>query len=247
MGAQNMTDSTQNPLVPASGMSGVYVDDTSISTSTPSSDQLPRFIGPYRILQALGQGGMGEVYKAEQRQPIRRFVALKLIKLGMDTKEVIARFETERQALALMNHPNVARVFDGGVSESGRPYFVMEFVHGEPITDFCDRHNLTVQQRLELFIQACEAVQHAHQKAILHRDIKPSNLLVALEDGKPSVKVIDFGVAKATGPRLTEHTLYTQQGSLIGTPEYMSPEQAEMNALDIDTRTDIYSLGVVLY
>ncbi len=204
-------------------------------------------IGPYHILSLIGEGGMGQVYKAEQRQPIHRVVAIKIIKLGMDTAQVIARFESERQALALMNHVNVARVLDAGATETGRPYFVMEYVAGEPITTFADRQKLTLHQRLELFMQACDAVQHAHQKAIIHRDLKPSNILVTLQDGTPLVKVIDFGVAKAVSQRLTERTLFTETGQLVGTPEYMSPEQAEMSGLDVDTRTDVYSLGVVLY
>jgi serine/threonine protein kinase len=207
----------------------------------------PKQIGRYQIISVLGEGGMGVVYQAEQRVPVRRTVALKLIKLGMDTRDVIARFESERQALAVMSHRNVARVIDAGATDAGRPYFVMEYVPGMPITEYCDQQNLSIRDRLELFVQACEAIEHAHQKAIIHRDLKPGNILVMLEDGKPLVKVIDFGVAKATNQRLTERTLYTERGQLIGTPEYMSPEQAEMTALDVDTRTDIYSLGVVLY
>ena len=207
----------------------------------------PNQIGPYKILETLGEGGMGMVYLAERTKPIHRRVALKIIKLGMDTKQVIARFETEREALALMNHPNVARVFDAGATETGRPFFVMEYVAGIPITDYCDKHRLTTEERLKLFMQVCHAVQHAHQKGIIHRDIKPSNVLVTVQDGEPTPKVIDFGVAKATQHRLTERTVFTEQGQLIGTPGYMSPEQAEMTSLDIDTRTDIYSLGVLLY
>ncbi len=190
---------------------------------------------------------MGIVYLAEQTEPIRRRVALKLIKLGMDSQQVLARFESERQALALMSHPNVARVHDAGVSEDGRPYFVMEHVSGLPITEYCDQKRLSIHERLELYLQACEALQHAHQKGIIHRDVKPSNILVAVESERPTVKVIDFGVAKATNQKLTERTVYTQQGLVIGTPEYMSPEQAGVTALDVDTRADIYSLGVLLY
>ncbi len=212
-----------------------------------SGDKPPERIGPYKILGVLGEGGMGIVYLAEQEKPIHRRVALKIIKLGMDTKQVIARFETEREALALMNHPNVAKVFDAGATETGRPYFAMEYVAGIPITDYCDKHRLSTDERLRLFMEVCQAVQHAHQKGIIHRDIKPSNVLVSVQDEKLVPKVIDFGVAKATQQRLTERTLFTEQGQLIGTPGYMSPEQAEMTALDIDTRTDIYSLGVVLY
>ncbi len=201
----------------------------------------------YIIRAAIGEGGFARVYLAEQTQPVRRRVALKVLKLGMDTKQLIARFEAERQALALMDHPHVAHVFDAGATKTGRPYFAMEHVAGTAITDYCDRHRLNIQQRLELFIQACEAAQHAHQKGIIHRDIKPSNVMVTLKDGAPSVKVIDFGVAKAINKEMSEQTIYTEQGQIIGTPEYMSPEQAEMSDLDIDTRADIYSLGVLLY
>jgi non-specific serine/threonine protein kinase/serine/threonine-protein kinase len=190
---------------------------------------------------------MGVVYEAEQEKPVRRKVALKVIKRGMDTKEVIGRFEVERQALAMMDHPSIARVFDAGETPNGRPYFVMECVRGVPITEYCDRHRLTIRERLELFIRVCEGVQHAHQKAIIHRDLKPSNVLVSEQDGERQPKIIDFGVAKATAQRLTERTLYTELGVMIGTPEYMSPEQAEMTGEDVDTRTDVYSLGVMLY
>jgi len=210
----------------------------------PTPDSL---IGPYRLLQLIGEGGMGEVWLAEQKEPVRRRVALKLIKAGMDTREVVARFESERQALALMDHPAIAKVFDAGSTPQGLPYFVMEYVNGVPITTFCDKHRLTTQQRLELFVLVCEGVQHAHQKAILHRDLKPSNILVAEVDGKPAPRIIDFGVAKATAQRLTPDTLFTKLGSIIGTPAYMSPEQADSAGVDVDTRTDVYSLGVVLY
>jgi serine/threonine protein kinase len=208
---------------------------------------MPAHIGPYRILEQMGEGGMGVVYKAEQREPVRRVVALKVIKLGMDTKDVIARFEAERQALALMSHPNVAKVFEAGMTEQGRPFFAMEYVAGIPLTDYCDQNKLTTRARLDLFIPVCQAVQHAHQKGIIHRDLKPGNILVAVVDGKPVPKVIDFGIAKAANQALTLRTLNTQTGALIGTPEYMSPEQAQTSGLDVDTRTDIYSLGVILY
>jgi serine/threonine protein kinase/Leucine-rich repeat (LRR) protein len=204
-------------------------------------------IGRYKILERVGEGGCGVVYVAEQTEPVRRRVALKVIKLGMDTKQVIARFEAERQALALMDHPNIAKVLDGGATESGRPYFIMELVRGIKITDYCDQASLPTWERLELFIKVCQAIQHAHQKGIIHRDIKPSNILVTLNDGVPVPKVIDFGIAKATDGRLTDATVYTQLHQFIGTPVYMSPEQAEMTSLDIDTRSDIYSLGVLLY
>jgi serine/threonine protein kinase/tetratricopeptide (TPR) repeat protein len=212
-----------------------------------SIDSHPEALGPYKILEPIGEGGMGIVYLAEQTEPVRRRVALKVIKLGMDTKQVVARFEAERQALAMMDHPNIAKVLDAGATPDGRPYFVMEHVHGIPITDYCDRHELKMPERLELFTQICEAVQHAHQKGVIHRDLKPSNVLVEVVGDHPVPKVIDFGVAKATAHRLTERTVYTEQGQLIGTPEYMSPEQAEMTRLNVDTRTDIYSLGVLLY
>ena len=204
-------------------------------------------IGPYKLLEQIGEGGFGVVFMAEQQRPVRRRVALKVIKPGMDTRQVIARFEAERQALALMDHPNIARVLDAGATESGRPYFVMELVRGIPLSEFCDQNRLTVGERLELFITVCHAVQHAHQKGIIHRDIKPNNVLVTLHDGTPVAKVIDFGVAKATGQQLTEKTLFTSFAQMIGTPLYMSPEQAEMSGLDVDTRSDIYSLGVMLY
>ncbi len=219
---------------------------TTKTMSTPPASS-PPIIGNYRIIQKLGEGGMGEVYEAEQTAPIRRRVALKIIKWGMDTNQVVARFESERQALALMDHPHIAKVFDAGATEKGRPYFVMECVKGIPITDYCDTNQLNNRQRLKLFIQVCEGIQHAHQKGIIHRDIKASNVLVTIQSDRPVPKIIDFGVAKAISQRLTEKTMFTEMGQLIGTPEYMSPEQAEMTGLDVDTRTDVYSLGVVLY
>jgi WD40 repeat protein/tRNA A-37 threonylcarbamoyl transferase component Bud32 len=203
--------------------------------------------GRYKLLERIGEGGMGEVWMAEQTEPVRRRVALKLIKQGMDSRAVLARFEAERQALALMDHPNIARVLDAGATEADRPFFVMELVKGTPITKYCDDHKLTPQQRLDLFVQVCAAVQHAHQKGVIHRDIKPSNVLVAPYDGVPVPKVIDFGIAKAAGQPLTEKTLFTAIGAVVGTPEYMSPEQAELNNADVDTRSDVYSLGVLLY
>src|ERR1044071_3025825 len=204
-------------------------------------------LGRYKLLERVGEGGCGVVYVAEQTEPVRRRVALKVIKLGMDTKQVVARFEAERQALAMMDHPNIAKVLDAGTTDVGRPFFVMELVRGIKITDYCDQANLTTKERLDLFIKVCQAIQHAHQKGIIHRDIKPSNILVTLHDGVPVPKVIDFGIAKATEGRLTDNTVYTQLHQFIGTPAYMSPEQAEMSGLDIDTRSDIYSLGVLLY
>jgi serine/threonine protein kinase/WD40 repeat protein len=215
--------------------------------ATPAGEGQGSRIGPYKLLQQIGEGGMGVVWMAEQQEPVRRMVAVKIIKPGMDSAQVIARFEVERQALALMDHLNIARVLDAGATPSGRPFFVMELVHGIPIARFCDDHKLTPRQRLALFIPVCRAIQHAHQKGIIHRDIKPSNVLVTMYDDKPVPKIIDFGVAKAIDQRLTEKTLFTHYGALVGTFEYMSPEQAEMNALGVDTRSDIYALGVLLY
>jgi serine/threonine protein kinase len=220
----------------------------SLSQLAPPTCEGPgTVIGPYELLERIGEGGFGVVFVAEQQQPVRRRVALKLIKPGMDSRDIVARFEAERQALALMDHPNIARVLDGGTTESGLPYFVMELVKGVPITDHCDANRLTPRRRLELFLAVCHAVQHAHQKGVIHRDLKPGNILVTLHDGAPVVKVIDFGVAKALGERLTEKTVYTRFAQMVGTPLYMSPEQAELSGLDVDTRSDIYALGVLLY
>jgi len=217
------------------------------TSEPPSEKNPPERIGSFHLLQKLGEGGMGEVWEAEQEGPVRRRVAFKLIKWGMDTKEVLARFESERQALAMMNHPNIAKAYEAGSTDEGRPFFAMEYVRGIPLTDYCDAQRLSTRERLLLFVQVCGGVHHAHQKGIIHRDIKPSNILVAVEDGRPVPKIIDFGVAKATSQRLTERTLFTELGQWIGTPEYMSPEQAELTGLDVDTRSDVYSLGVVLY
>src|SRR5262245_49113866 len=244
------------------------------ATIADSPIQAARTIGRYKLLEKIGEGGFGEVWMAEQREPVKRRVALKIIKLGMDSRQIVARFEAERQALAMMDHPNIAKIFDAGTTESpltpaltpsggegarragegdshfigvGRPYFVMELVRGIKITEYCDQNQLPTEERLRLFILVCQAIQHAHQKGIIHRDIKPSNILVTLHDGVPVPKVIDFGIAKATQQELTEKTLFTQFQQFIGTPAYISPEQAEMSGLDIDTRADIYSLGVLLY
>lgn len=219
----------------------------SVLTETPVLEQAGTMIGRYKLLQKIGEGGMGVVYMAEQTEPVTRKVALKIIKLGMDTRQVVARFEAERQALAMMDHPNIAKVLDAGATDTGRPYFVMELVRGVPITEYCDKNKLSTQERLNLFIPVCQAIQHAHQKGVIHRDIKPSNVMVTLNDGVPHPMVIDFGIAKATNQKLTEKTLFTNYAQMIGTPAYMSPEQAEMSKLDVDTRTDVYSLGVLLY
>ena len=229
------------PSSPASGSSRTLL------VTVPVTEKPGDSIGRYKIREKLGEGGWGVVYVAEQTEPVRRRVALKILKLGMDTRSVIARFEAERQALAMMDHPNIAKVLDAGTTETGRPFFVMELVRGIRITDYCDQNHLDTRQRLSLFIQVCHAVQHAHQKGVIHRDIKPSNILVTLHDGVPVPKVIDFGIAKATEGRLTDLTVYTELHQFIGTPAYMSPEQAEMSGLDVDTRSDIYSLGVLLY
>jgi len=237
-------------LLAAHGQSNEMLDGPGIVATldmSPLQDDVGMVIGPYKLREQIAEGGMGVVYVAEQTEPVRRKVALKIIKPGMDTRQVIARFEAERQALALMDHPNIARVFDAGATEQGRPYFVMELVRGIPITEYCDKAKVDTRGRLELFINVCQAVQHAHQKGIIHRDIKPSNVMVTMHDGAPVVKVIDFGVAKAISQRLTEQTVYTKFSEMIGTPLYMSPEQAERSELDVDTRTDVYSLGVLLY
>ncbi len=228
-------------MPPPSGLLPADVSGTAVIRETPGTR-----IGPYKLLQLIGEGGFGSVFMAEQERPVQRKVALKIIKLGMDTRQVVARFEQERQALAILDHPHIAKVFDAGATETGRPFFVMELCTGEPIDVYCDRNQLSIKDRLELFTQVCSAVQHAHTKGLIHRDIKPGNVLVSTQDGRPSAKVIDFGIAKATASKLTERTLFTEHRQIIGTPAYMSPEQAE-GSLDIDTRTDVYALGVMLY
>src|SRR6476661_6945277 len=221
--------------------------DLGATADQPIPERPGIFIGSYKLLEQIGEGGFGVVFLAEQTKPVRRKVALKVLKPGMDTRQVVARFEAERQALAIMDHPHIAKVFDGGATPSGRPYFVMELVKGVPITEFCDQNHLTPRQRLELFVPVCQAVQHAHQKGIIHRDLKPSNALVTVHDTMPVPKIIDFGIAKALGQDLTDKTLFTGFAQMVGTPLYMSHEQAGMSDLDVDTRSDIYSLGVLLY
>jgi len=234
-------------LLKADADAGSFLGSPAAEQGARAQGQAGAQIGRYKLLEQIGEGGMGAIWMAEQREPVKRRVALKIIKLGMDTKQVIARFEAERQALAMMDHPHIAKVLDAGATETGRPYFVMEYIKGIPILEFCDQHKVDTRARLQLFTQVCHAIQHAHQKGIIHRDIKPSNVLVTLHDGVPVPKVIDFGIAKATNSELTSKTLFTEHRQLIGTPAYMSPEQAEMSGLDIDTRSDIYSLGVLLY
>src|SRR5579871_3871640 len=242
-------------LLAAHEQAGNFLDNAAAAWNAhlPIGDEQARaerpgtVIGPYKLLEQIGEGGMGLVFMAEQSRPVRRRVALKVIKPGMDTRQVVVRFEAERQALALMDHPNIAKIHDAGTTASGRPYFVMELVRGVPITEFCNQYTFTTRQRLELFVTVCHAVQHAHQKGIIHRDLKPSNVLVTLHDVVAVPKIIDFGIAKATTQRLTERTLFTNFAQMIGTPLYMSPEQAEMNGLDVDTRSDVYALGVLLY
>jgi serine/threonine-protein kinase len=242
-------------LLGAHARSARFLDNTAAAWNAclatceqPGADERAgTVIGPYKLLEQIGEGGFGVVFMAEQEKPLPRKVALKILKPGMDTRQVVTRFEAERQALALMDHPNIAKIHDAGATATGRPYFVMELVRGVPITEFCDQRRFTPRQRLELFVTVCQAVQHAHQKGIIHRDLKPSNVLVTLHDVVAVPKVIDFGIAKATGQRLTERTLFTHFAQMVGTPLYMSPEQAEMNGLDVDTRSDVYSLGVLLY
>jgi eukaryotic-like serine/threonine-protein kinase len=246
-GSEHSRSPLDNPHAQSTGGQTVtHVGQPATRQHVPAEQAGADIAGKYTLVEAIGEGGMGSVWRAEQTDPVKRFVAVKLIKAGMDSRQVLARFEAERQALALMDHPNIAKVLDGGLHEH-RPFFVMELVKGVPITDYCDKCKLTPKERLELFVQVCQAIQHAHLKGVIHRDIKPSNVLIALYDDKPVVKVIDFGVAKATSGALTERTIDTGFGGVVGTPQYMSPEQATFNNLDIDTRSDVYSLGVLLY
>jgi len=248
-GSDSALRSRVEELLRAHRDAGAFLGGTESQEATrdePIAECPGTVIGPYKLLEQIGEGGFGIVFMAEQQELIHRKVALKILKAGMDTKQVTARFEAERQALALMDHPNIAKVLDAGQTGSGRPYFVMDLVKGPPITECCDEAKLPIRERLELFLSVCQAVQHAHQKGIIHRDLKPSNIMVTLHDGMPLVKVIDFGIAKALGQQLTDKTLYTGFAQMIGTPLYMSPEQALNNA-DVDTRSDIYSLGVLLY
>ena len=235
-------------LLAANERAGDFLEQSVMPPEAQTIGEGPgTLIGRYKLLEEIGEGGFGRVFMAQQEQPVHRKVALKIIKAGMDTREVVARFEAERQALALMDHPNIARVLDAGATESGRPYFVMEIVRGMPITEYCDQNEVPTAERLRLFMKVCAAVQHAHQKGIIHRDLKPTNILVTEIDGRPVPKIIDFGVAKALGQKLTEKTLFTSFQQMIGTPAYMSPEQAALSGVDVDTRSDIYSLGVLLY
>ena len=234
-------------MIEAVFQQAVQLDAAASSPASHRDAMLGTRIGPYKLRSVLGEGGFGIVYLADQEQPIRRRVAIKILKPGMDTSQVLARFEAERHTLALMDHANIARVFDAGMTENGRSYFVMELVQGEPITAYCDAHKLSLKERLGLFFTVCQAVQHAHQKGIIHRDIKPTNVLVTVIDNQPAPKIIDFGLAKALEQPLAERSIFTEQGQFLGTPEYMSPEQAGMAIADIDIRNDIYSLGVLLY
>ena len=235
--------------LPMSGSTANFGHDAAATADLPEHDEQVGAVlaGKYKLVEEIGEGGMGRVYMALQTEPVKRAVAVKVIRAGMDSKAVLARFDAERQALAMMDHPNIAKVLDAGTTDGGRPFFVMELVKGQPITQFCDERKLTPRQRMELFVPVCQAIQHAHQKGVIHRDIKPSNVLVALYDDRPVPKVIDFGVAKAAGQKLTDRTLMTGFGAVVGTPEYMSPRQASLNNLDIDTRSDVYSLGVLMY
>jgi serine/threonine protein kinase len=250
---EQLLDAAENSRSSPLDLAGQLLNPTAPNSESPpvpyplvDGEKHP-VIGPYKLLEQIGEGGMGVVYVALQEQPIRRKVALKIVRPGMDSRQVVARFEAERQALAMMNHPNIAKVLDAGSTPAGHPYFVMDLVRGVPITEFCDQHKLDLRRRLELFVKVCGAVQHAHQKGVIHRDLKPTNILVELDDVRAVPKIIDFGVAKATHQPLTEHTLHTGLSQLIGTPLYMSPEQASLNSLDVDTRSDVYTLGVLLY